>query len=44
MGKLVRDLIPNIIKEKGEIPKIYILSEQEFKKELDRKLLEEVNE
>lgn len=44
MQKLVRDLIPNIIKEKGDIPETRILSDEEFKKELDKKLLEEVNE
>lgn len=44
MQKLVRDLIPNIISEKGDIPKTRILSDEEFKCELDKKLLEEVNE
>ncbi len=44
MQKLVRDLIPDIIKEQGDIPTTRILSDEEFKKELDKKLLEEVNE
>lgn len=44
MQKLVRDLIPNIIKEHGDIPETRILSDEEFKRELDKKLLEEVNE
>ena len=44
MQKLVRDLIPNIIKEQGKVPTTRILSDEEFKKELDKKLLEEVQE
>ena len=42
--KLVRDLIPNKIKENGQIPITRIMEEEEFKKILDRKLLEETNE
>ncbi len=44
MQKLVRDLIPNIIMEQGNTPKTRILTDEEFKKELDKKLVEEVNE
>lgn len=44
MQKLVRDFIPKIIMENGEIPKTRILSDEEFKQELDKKLLEEVKE
>ena len=40
-GKLVRDFIPKIIKENGEIPIIKILNDQDYKKELEKKLLEE---
>lgn len=42
--KLVRDKIPDIIKEKGENPVTRILLDDEYKKELDIKILEEVNE
>ena len=42
--KLVRDNIPNIIKENNEEPIIKILSNAEFKVELEKKLLEECNE
>ena len=43
-GKLVRDNIPNIIKENGENPVTRILSEEEYKQELEKKLLEECKE
>ena len=43
-GKLVRDNIPNIIKENGEEPITRILSEEEYKIELEKKLLEECKE
>ena len=44
-NKLVRDNIPNIIKDKNkEIPVTRILSDDEYKKELHKKLLEECNE
>ena len=43
-NKLVRDKIPEIISNNGENPKTRILDNIEYKKELDRKLLEEVNE
>lgn len=43
-NKLVRDNISNIIEKDGEIPVIRILSDNEYKKELYKKLLEECNE
>ena len=43
-NKLVRDNIPNIIKEKGEEPITRILSDEEYKKELEKKLNEEYQE
>lgn len=43
-NKLVRDKIPEIIINDGEKPITRILSKEEYKKELDNKLLEEVNE
>lgn len=43
-NKLVRDKIPEIIKNNNEIPIVRILSDEEFKKELYKKLLEECNE
>lgn len=43
-NKLVRDKIPEIIKNNGEEPIIRILNDSEFKKELENKLLEEYNE
>jgi predicted house-cleaning noncanonical NTP pyrophosphatase (MazG superfamily) len=42
--KLVRDNIPNIIEKNGETPVIRILEDDEYKKELYKKLLEETNE
>ena len=42
--KLVRDNIPNIIEQKGEKPVTRILDDEEYKKLLDEKLIEEVNE
>lgn len=44
MGKLVRDRIPEIIKNDGKIPIIETLSMDEYLKELDKKLNEEVTE
>ena len=44
MGKLVRDRIPEIIKADGKKPIIEILSSEDYLKELDRKLSEEVAE
>ena len=43
-GKLVRDKIPQIIKENGEIPITRILEIDEYEIELKKKLLEECNE
>lgn len=43
-NKLVRDNIPNIIRNKGDEPITRILNDKEYKKELERKLLEEYNE
>ncbi len=42
--KLVRDKIPQIIEKNGETPIYHILSDKEYKKELDKKLVEEVKE
>ena len=39
--KLVRDLIPEIIKNNKEIPKTRILGNQEFRQNLIKKLFEE---
>ena len=44
MGKLVRDRIPEIIKNDGKTPIIEILSDEDYLKELDKKLNEEVAE
>lgn len=43
-NKLVRDKIPNIIEEKGETPVIKVLDENDYKKELEKKLYEEYQE
>ena len=43
-NKLVRDNIPEIIKSNGEEPITRILSEEEYKKELEKKLNEEYQE
>ena len=44
MGKLVREKIPQIIKDAGKTPIIEILSDEDYLKELDKKLNEEVAE
>lgn len=44
MGKLVRDKIPDIIRQSGILPKTIILTENEYSIELDKKLDEEVAE
>ena len=43
-NKLVRDKIPEIIKNNNETPIIRILSDEEYKVELEKKLLEEYQE
>lgn len=43
-NKLVRDNIPNIIKSNGQEPIIRVLSNEEYKSELEKKLMEECNE
>lgn len=43
-NKLVRDNIPSIIKGNGATPITRILNEEEYKKELEKKLYEEYNE
>lgn len=43
-NKLVRDKIPEIIREKGAIPKIHVASEEEYGTKLREKLSEEVQE
>lgn len=43
-NKLVRDKIPEIIEANGEKPIIRILENNEYKDELEKKLLEEYNE
>ncbi|MDD4188379.1 MAG: nucleoside triphosphate pyrophosphohydrolase [Bacilli bacterium] len=43
-GKLVRNHIPDIIKNNGEIPITKILNDQEYYGELQLKLLEEAKE
>lgn len=42
--KLVRDKIPDMILKEGYIPEMRTLSEGEYLRELDKKLLEEVRE
>lgn len=43
-NKLVRDNIPDIIKSTGETAHIRTLSDDEYVTELEKKLMEEVNE
>ena len=43
-GKLVRDRIIDIIKANGENPVYHTLSDEEYLKELHKKLFEEANE
>lgn len=44
MGKLVRDRIPQIIRDAGKTPIIRVLEQEEYLDELDKKLNEEVAE
>ncbi len=44
MQKLIRDNIPEIIKDAGEIPIVRVLDEAEYLEALKAKLLEESNE
>lgn len=43
-NKLVRDNIPNVISEKGEYALTRVLDDEEYEKELDKKLNEELME
>ena len=43
-NKLVRDKIPEIIKNNGENPIVRVLDDNEYKVELEKKLFEEYNE
>lgn len=43
-NKLVRDKIPEIIRKNGEKPRVKILDDENYIKELNKKLKEEVNE
>ena len=43
-NKAIRDKIPEIIKESGKKCEIKTLSDEEFLKELEKKLVEELNE
>ncbi|KIE23523.1 MULTISPECIES: nucleoside triphosphate pyrophosphohydrolase [Streptomyces] len=43
-GKLVRDLIPQIIRESGAEPMVYVAGPEEYRERLRHKLSEEVTE
>ena len=43
-NKLVRDNIPEIIRDEGKIPVVRELTDEEFKVELKKKLIEEATE
>ena len=43
-NKLVRDKIPTIMLKDGQLPTTRILDDEEYIKELNKKLTEEVNE
>jgi predicted house-cleaning noncanonical NTP pyrophosphatase (MazG superfamily) len=43
-GKLVRDKIVDIIRKNGETPKYHTLNDEEYLKELHKKVFEEANE
>ena len=42
--KLVRDKIPEVIRNNGETPIVRILDDEEYERELNKKLKEEVDE
>lgn len=42
--KLVRDNIPEIMRKEGELPKIAVMTDKEYRNELGLKLQEECNE
>lgn len=44
MAKLVRDKIPEIIKDSGRLPVTHVAAGQEYKQALMQKLVEEVQE
>ena len=44
MSKLIRDKIPEIMKEQGAAPKVHTASNEEYEKKLKEKLLEESHE
>jgi len=43
-NKLIRDKIPEIIKSKGKVPKVSVLTEEKYRKALKEKMGEEVKE
>ena len=43
-NKLIRDKIPEIIKNTGWTPKVRVLNKKEYLKEIKKKLAEEVKE
>ncbi len=43
-NKLVRDKIPDIILKEGSLPTSHTLDDKDYIKELNKKLMEEVNE
>ena len=43
-NKLVRDNIPDIIQKHGGVPEVMVLAEEEFRRALKAKMIEEANE